>query len=123
VVEVAKHLLGDWTEPATALRQPDPERAPVPGIARSTDESAALDEPDEGRHRLLAETRTGRELPHPQAVLLEEGKEDRSVGGADVAEATRLEALVQQLVPALGGLGEQVAQALTGRRHFSTVSD
>jgi hypothetical protein len=106
-----------------SLRQPDPERSPVPRIALSTDEPAALDEADERRHRLLAEAGTGRKLAHSQAVLLEEREEDRSVRRADVAEATRPEALVEQLVPALRGLGEQVPEALAGCNHFSTISD
>jgi len=50
--------------------------------------------------------------------FLEEGDEDRSVGRPDLREAAERELLVEQLVPALRGLGEQKAEVLPCRSRW-----
>src|SRR5206468_11223733 len=54
-----------------------------------------------------------RELAHPQAVLFEQRHENRAVARPHVAPAGCAETVVQLLVPALGGLGEQEAEIVS----------
>src|SRR5262249_17954534 len=53
------------------------------------------------------------ELAHSQSVLLEQGHEDRAVAGAHIAPAGAAETLLQELVPALRGLGQQEAEIVS----------
>ena len=66
-----------------------------------------LEPADHGRHRLFAEARPARELPHAQAVLLIQRQQHRPGGGTNVGVAGGGEALGQQLVPALSRLREE----------------
>ena len=76
-VELAQHLLRERLELPTPVGQPDPERAPVGGVALPPHEPGTLGRADERRHRLLAEACSDGERAHAQAVLLEEGEEDK----------------------------------------------
>src|SRR5262245_4463019 len=72
-VELAEHALDDGLECPSPRRQEDERRPPVVGMRRAANEAVALEQADHRRHRLLAQPRSGRELAHAQAVLLEEG--------------------------------------------------
>jgi hypothetical protein len=107
----------DGSERLPADRQTDAAGAPVVRIALAFDQPHAFHGAYQRRHRLLAHTRASGEHAHTQAVLLEQGNEHRSVGGSNIVETGGTEALVQQLVPSLRRLREQVAEILAGRLH------
>src|SRR5262249_59126909 len=83
-VEVAEHGLGDWLETLGPLRQEDAGGASVVYVGFAVDQSVALEQSRHRRQRLLAETGAPRELGHSKPVLLEQGDEERAVGGADL---------------------------------------
>jgi hypothetical protein len=123
-VELAEHPLDDGLEATRPRCQVNERRPSVRRVRRSPNEAVALEQADHRRHRLLAQPGSGGELAHAQAVLLEEGNEQRSVRRPHVGVTLAGEALGQQLVPALGGFREQEADVAAGRAHrISTISD
>jgi hypothetical protein len=123
-VELVEHALDDWLEGTRPRCQLDERRPSVGGVRRSTNEAVALQQAHHRGHRLLAEHGSGGELAHAQTVLLEEGNEQRPVRRPHVGVALAGEALGQQPVPALGGLGEQEPEVVASRGHqIGTTSD
>jgi hypothetical protein len=114
-VELAEHPLDDGLEATRPRCQVNERRPSVRRVRRSPNEAVALEQADHRRHRLLAQPGAGGELAHPQAVLLEEGDEQRAVRRTDLREARVAEPLGQQLVPALRRLREQEAEVLPSR--------
>src|SRR5262249_30723565 len=91
----------------------DAERAPVVRVALAPHELLAFEQAHHRRHRLLAQSGPTGELAHAQAVLFEQRHQDRAVARAYLAPPRGAEALAQQLVPALRGLGEKEAEVVS----------
>ena len=117
-VEPVEHLGGNGSEGPASLGQPDPVCPPVVGIADTAHETGRFHEPDERGHRLLGESRPHGERTHPQPVLLEERQQHRSVCRTHVGVAVVPESLVEELVPALRCLGEEVAEVVPIDAHI-----
>ena len=73
--KVGQDPLGDRSELLPARREGDAVGAAVTGVGFSGDEAGLLDGAHERGHRLFRQPRPTRELPHTQAVLLEERHE------------------------------------------------
>jgi hypothetical protein len=117
-IEPVEHLGGDGLERAAAVSQPDPVRPPVVGITDTANKTGCLHEPYERGHRLLGESRSHRERTHPQPVLLEERQQHRAVRRPHVRIAAAPEGLVEELVPALRRLGEEIAEVVPVGAHI-----
>ena len=87
LVEVGEHLLGDGTEGAAPIGEPDSKRPPVAQVGRPLDEPSLLQEADERGHGLLRDPRAHRECPHPKTVFLEEREQHRAIGRSHLVEA------------------------------------
>jgi hypothetical protein len=116
-VELAEHLFDDGLEGPRPWRQADERRSSVSGVRRATNEAVALEQADHRRHRLLAQSGSVCEVAHAQAVLLEEGDEQRPVRRPHIGIALAGEALGQQLVPALGRFCKQEPEVVARRAH------
>jgi hypothetical protein len=92
-IELPEHLRGDRLEGAASGGEVDQGSAAVARIRMPLNKPNAFEPAHQLGHRLLAKTRPPGQLPHPESVLLEEGKEYGAVRGADVVEACGGEAL------------------------------
>ena len=110
--ELGERALRHRLEPARLRGEDDAKRAPVVEVALAAHELLAFEQAHHRRHRLLAQPRPERELSHPQAVLFEQRHQDRAVTRPHLAPAGSAKPLLQELVPALGRLGEQEAEVV-----------
>jgi hypothetical protein len=106
-VELVHRLLGDRLERPPAVRERDPVRAPVGGIALARDEPRVLALAHEPGHRLLGEAGGGGDLADPQRPALEQRNEHGAVGRPDVGEPALGKAGDEPLVEALRGLRQE----------------
>lgn len=113
--KVGQDPLGDRSEFLPARREGDAVGAAVIGVGLSGNEAGLLDGAHERGHRLFRQPRPTRELPHPQAVLLEERDEHGPVRGSYLRETCASEPAFQALVPALESLREEPAQVVTSK--------
>lgn len=97
---------------ARARAQVDANRTLILLVATTADELVPLHESDERRDRLLAQACPARELAHAEAVLVEEREQDGSVRRTHLRVSRCDELRVEKLVPALRGLGQQIAEVL-----------
>lgn len=110
--EFLERALGSGFEPACLGGEDDAEGTSVVGVALAADQPVAFEEAHHRRHRLLAEPGTACEFADAQAVLFEQRHEDRAVARPHRAPAGDAEALLQELVPVPGRLGEGEAEAV-----------
>jgi hypothetical protein len=111
-LESFEDALGDGPERARARAQVDANRTLILLVATTADELVPLHESDERRDRLLAQACPARELAHAEAVLVEEREQDGSVRRTHLRVSRCDELRVEKLVPALRGLGQQIAEVL-----------